>query len=257
MQTAEDDRHAEGAVGVGDDVGVEGAGGVGRKGHEVEAEGRGLSEGRHVVHLDVFQLHVVRRGAGQRQQGQARQLGDDAAAVDELRQRDAQLDELARLQLDAGDGDQTDFHGRLLKPGLRSAAGTAGSKPLPRPAPPPASPWAEGSPRPGRSPAASPPPRRRPATRQAHQSAPARGLPHGRGKCSAAPAECNRRAPGGTAAAANRCRPPRKSGVGRGPSKAYIPISRPAPMLAAVRVQPHASRGRAAGRPASRRCKRR
>ena len=112
VQTAENDRHAEGAIGVGDLVGVEGPCSVGGQGDQVEIEPWLGANERHVVHLDVFHVHTWRGHAGECQQGQARQLGDDLTAVHELRQRDPQLDEFPRLNLDPGNGDQPDLHGQ-------------------------------------------------------------------------------------------------------------------------------------------------
>src|SRR5260370_1225062 len=53
------------------------------------------------------------RGPRQGEQGQAGQPGNHLSPIDELREGDPKIDELARLQLDARDGNETDFHESL------------------------------------------------------------------------------------------------------------------------------------------------
>src|SRR6185437_711556 len=110
VQSPKGNRHATGAIGISHPVGVERSGGIGGERYQIEAERRRLGEGHHVIHLDVLHVNLVWGSAGQSQQGETRQLRDDAAAVDELRQRDPQFDELAGLQFDAGNGDKADLH---------------------------------------------------------------------------------------------------------------------------------------------------
>ena len=110
MESSEDYRYSTRAVGIRHLVCLKSAGAVGGQRHEIKVQARLVNKRGYLINLDVFQLHIIRGRAGQREQGQTWQLSDDLASVHKLRQGDPQLDELSGLYFYARDRDETDFH---------------------------------------------------------------------------------------------------------------------------------------------------
>ena len=111
---AHDDRHAAGAVVIGHVTRLVELRREGAERDEIKMHGkfRQVSEVGDLVVLDVEAF--ARRQAGQRQQAEAGQRGDDVVAVHEAGQREAELGEFRVVSAHAAHGDEADaFHGEL------------------------------------------------------------------------------------------------------------------------------------------------
>ena len=109
MQSAENDLRADGAVTVGELVGLFDLRAEARDRDNIKIAGQPWRR-MDVGHVDVFESDISGRRAGERQKAEARKRGDDAIAFDESGKCQAERSELRVVRTDTTHGEKTEFH---------------------------------------------------------------------------------------------------------------------------------------------------